>query len=101
VLFRSRVLAAVGYHPNWEVTIDGSLMQTQWSLPGFMLVSVPKGTHRIAFHYRGSVLKLYLLLGGLGVIFTVLARWYFRQSNKNAYPSAAVAPIETVRPTLK
>jgi hypothetical protein len=96
-----RVLAAVGYHPNWEVTIDGSLMQTQWSLPGFMLVSVPKGTHRIAFHYRGSVLKLYLLLGGLGVIFTVLARWYFRQSNKNAYPSAAVAPIETVRPTLK
>jgi len=59
---------AVGFHPNWRVSVDGEPGETKWTVPGFVQVDVPAGTHKIVFHYKGSALKPYLLTFSLLLI---------------------------------
>ena len=64
------VVAAVGFHPNWRVVLDGAETGKEWVLPGLIGLRVPAGRHIISFEYRGSALKKYLLLLAIAVIGT-------------------------------
>jgi hypothetical protein len=64
------IVAAVGYHPNWEATVDGRPTPTGWCLPGFVRISVPEGEHRVVLRYRPSSSKVYLVFLALVVIGT-------------------------------
>lgn len=68
-----KVVAAIGYHPNWKVEVDQNLVDAQWVLPGLVGVNVPAGEHAISFRYEGSRLKFYLLL--LGIVTIIATIW--------------------------
>ena len=62
------VIAAHGFHPNWQVYIDDEKVATKWVTPGFLGFDVPAGDHRVMVQYEGSGLKKYLLGIALFVI---------------------------------
>jgi hypothetical protein len=72
------VVFAHGFHPNWQVTVDGIPTPSVWVSPGFLGVNAPAGTHTIKAHYVASSLKpLLCLLSVLLIMFApyVWKRW--------------------------
>jgi hypothetical protein len=47
------VILSVSYDPGWTATIDGRPRATQMIAPALVATTVPAGTHRIIFRYRG------------------------------------------------
>jgi hypothetical protein len=64
------VLLKATYDPRWTVTVDGKPAKTAMMAPSLVGVTVPPGTHEVAFRYRpyGN----YPLLFGLGLLALVL-----------------------------
>jgi Bacterial membrane protein YfhO len=50
------------FHPSWQVEVDGRRVPTLQVTPGFLAAEVAGGSHRVAFRYRPSRLKLALFL---------------------------------------
>lgn len=48
------------FHPSWQVEVDGHRVPALQVTPGFLAAEVAGGSHRIAFRYRPSRLKLAL-----------------------------------------
>lgn len=46
------IVAKVGYHPFWQVTLDGEPVETLYALPGFVAARAPAGEHRFEASYR-------------------------------------------------
>jgi len=67
------------YDPNWQVTVDGqpsALLRCNYLMRG---VQVPKGEHRVEFHFRPPTDSLYvslatIALGGLLLIATFVVK---------------------------
>lgn len=63
------------YDPNWQVTVDGqpaALLRCNYLMRG---VQVPKGEHRVEFHFRPPINSLYVSLAAiaLGGVLLVVA----------------------------
>jgi hypothetical protein len=50
---RAVVVLSTSFDPGWSVTIDGRPASTQMVAPALVAVTVPPGSHNIAFQYRG------------------------------------------------
>jgi hypothetical protein len=50
---RAVVVLSASYDPGWQATVDGHPAQTQMIAPAVVGVSVPAGTHVVAFRYDG------------------------------------------------
>jgi hypothetical protein len=46
------VVFKIGYHPRWELLVDGKRHKTLRVTPGFIGVEIPKGEHRLDLQYR-------------------------------------------------
>jgi Bacterial membrane protein YfhO len=59
------VILSASYDPGWTATVDGHPTPTQMVAPALVATTVPAGTHRIAFRYRGSgsYVELFVLCG--------------------------------------
>jgi hypothetical protein len=66
-----RIVAAIGFHPNWQVSVDGVIQEKLWVQPGFTAVEVLAGKHAVSFEYNGSISKKYHVLLALLVILSV------------------------------
>ncbi len=42
----------IGYHPRWELLVDGERYKTLPVTPGFVGAEIPKGEHRLELRYR-------------------------------------------------
>ena len=63
------VVLSASFDPGWSVTVDGRPQVTEMLAPALVGASVPAGTHRIAFRYRGySAYPLLLVLSGLTLL---------------------------------
>lgn len=63
------------YDPNWQVSVDGkpaAMLRCNFLMRG---VQIPKGEHRVEFHFRPPINSLYVSLAGLalGVVLLVVA----------------------------
>ncbi len=73
---RAVVVLSASFDPGWSVTVDGHPAKTQMVAPALVAVTVPAGTHQIAFRYTGfgGYPELFLLAAlDLGVV-AVLTR---------------------------
>jgi uncharacterized membrane protein YfhO len=41
------------FDPGWTATVDGRSQRTEMVAPALVATTVPSGTHRIVFRYRG------------------------------------------------
>jgi Bacterial membrane protein YfhO len=59
------VVLSASYDPGWKATVDGHSTPTQMVAPALVATTVPAGTHRIVFRYRGygSYIELFALCG--------------------------------------
>ena len=62
------VVGAVGFHPNWVVSVDGQSVDKKWVMPGFIAVDVPSGKHEISFFYQGSRIKKYMFALSIALV---------------------------------
>ena len=66
------------YDPNWQVTVDGqpaALLRCNYLMRG---VQIPKGEHRVEFHFRPPLNGFYVSLAALalgGVLLMVAVFW--------------------------
>lgn len=51
------VVFKVGYHPRWELLVDGVKINTARITPGFVGAELPKGEHRLELNYRPAPFK--------------------------------------------
>jgi hypothetical protein len=58
------VVLSASFDPGWTATVDGRRQRTEMVEPALVATTVPKGTHRIIFSYRGR--QNYLLLFAVG-----------------------------------
>ena len=75
-----KIIAPIGFHPNWKAAVDGSTVDTQWVTPGFVAIKVPPGRHEISISYQGSWLKKYLLFLST-VIIIISSRFHLLDKN--------------------
>jgi hypothetical protein len=47
------VVLSASYDPGWTATVDGRSQPTEMVAPALVATTVPAGTHRIIFRYRG------------------------------------------------
>ena len=47
------VVLSASFDPGWTATIDGRSQRTEMVAPALVATTVPTGTHRIVFRYRG------------------------------------------------
>lgn len=53
------------HHPWWRASVDGQPQPLEWVAPGFMAVSVPAGSHQVAFDYTVPSYKRWLVPFGM------------------------------------
>ena len=58
------VVLSASFDPGWTATVDGRPQRTEMVAPALVATTVPAGTHRIIFRYRGW--RDYPLLFGVG-----------------------------------
>jgi uncharacterized membrane protein YfhO len=47
------VVLSASFDPGWTATVDGRPQHTEMVAPALVATTVPAGTHRIIFRYRG------------------------------------------------
>ena len=47
------VVLSASFDPGWTATVDGRRQRTEMVAPALVATTVPAGTHRIIFRYRG------------------------------------------------
>jgi hypothetical protein len=47
------VVLSASFDPGWTATVDGHRQRTEMAAPALLATTVPTGTHRIIFRYRG------------------------------------------------
>ena len=60
------------YHPNWEVTVDGTKVPTFMVSPSYLGVSMAPGKHQVDAVYRATPSKAPLLVAGLVAVIVLL-----------------------------
>jgi hypothetical protein len=71
------LVLSITYHPNWQVTSDGTPLTTFMVSPSVIGVSLPPGTHTVVAEYRSTPMKTPLLITGglvLGAIVVLRRR---------------------------
>ena len=62
----SAMVIKVTYHPNWRVTVDGTVVPTFMASPSYLAFALPAGEHFVVAEYRSAPIKTPLLaLGAL------------------------------------
>jgi hypothetical protein len=82
------------FHPSWEVEVDGRRVPALQVTPGFLAAEVAGGTHRVAFRYRPSRLKLGLfVLAVLATLATTVpAAWLAASRRRSPAGPAGAGP---------
>jgi hypothetical protein len=63
------VVLSASFDPGWTATVDGRRSRTEMVAPALVGITVPAGTHRIVFRYRGwPDYPLLLALGAVTLI---------------------------------
>jgi len=63
------------YHPNWQVTVDGTAVDTYMVSPSMIGLDVPAGRHTVVAEYRSTPMKAPLLaLGGIVLLAIIIGR---------------------------
>lgn len=62
------------YHPNWDVRVDGSRVETFMVSPSFIGIMLPAGEHTVTAEYRSTPLKGWLLAFA-ALLMLALAAW--------------------------
>jgi hypothetical protein len=63
------VILSVSFDPGWTASIDGRPRATQMIAPALVATTVPAGTHRITFRYRGfHGYPLLFAVSGLAIV---------------------------------
>ena len=57
-------MLSASFDPGWTATVDGRSQPTEMVAPALVATTVPAGTHRVVFRYRGW--QDYPLLFALG-----------------------------------
>jgi hypothetical protein len=60
------------YHPNWQVTVDGTPIDTFMVSPSYIGISLPAGTHQVDAVYQATPIKTPLLILGLLTLVALL-----------------------------
>src|SRR5207247_247741 len=60
------------FHPNWQVTVDGTPERTFMVSPSYLAVAVPAGRHVVVAEYRSSASRTPLLVTGALVVVGVI-----------------------------
>jgi hypothetical protein len=47
------IVLSASFDPGWTATVDGRLQRTEMVAPALVATTIPAGTHRIIFRYRG------------------------------------------------
>ncbi len=56
------VMFKMSYHPDWQVKIDGRLVNKYAVFPFYLAVKVPPGEHTVEFTYLPNTLKVALII---------------------------------------
>ncbi len=75
------------FHPSWEVEVDGRHVPALQVTPGFLAAEVAGGSHRIAFRYRPSRLKLALFVLAILAPTATLARLAWLETLRRRSPT--------------
>jgi uncharacterized membrane protein YfhO len=65
------------YHPGWQVTVDGTPVETVILAPGYIGVPVTSGTHYADFVYSPPFYKRILFALGLLLLLGLLFKPFF------------------------
>lgn len=88
---RAAVVLSAGYHPRMEAFVDGHNVKTEMVAPGFAAVTVPRGRHRVEFHYRSY--QYYWVWGLVALVTLGLAWWASRRAERGREASGAGDPV--------
>jgi hypothetical protein len=67
------VVLSASFDPGWTATVDGHRQRTDMVAPALVATTVPTGTHRIIFRYRGW--QDYPLLFAVGAVALLAVAW--------------------------
>ena len=67
------VVLSASFDPGWTATVDGHRQRTEMVSPALVATTVPAGTHRVVFRYRG--LPYYPLLFSLCAATLLALAW--------------------------
>ena len=67
------VVLPITFHPNWQVTSDGTPLETFMVSPSIIGISLPAGSHTVVAEYRSTPMKTPLLIAGGILLITVVA----------------------------
>jgi hypothetical protein len=83
------VVLSASFDPGWTATVDGRRRRTEMVAPALVATTVPAGTHRIVFRYRGW--KDYPLLFAIGAaaLIALACSLRRRQTDRLRNPSTA------------
>jgi hypothetical protein len=65
------VVLSASFDPGWTATVDGRRQRTEMVAPALLATTVPAGTHRIVFRYRGWPAYPLLFAVGAAALFAV------------------------------
>lgn len=97
------VVAKIGFHPFWRVTVDGERAETLFVFPGFVAVRAEPGEHVVEGEFRWPASSHWLLLlAPLPLVFgrrfqraverRIAGRWRSAAAAAEPSPSGATAP---------
>lgn len=55
------IMFKMSYHPNWQVTIDGVLVEKSAVFPMYVAAPASPGTHKISVTHKPNTLKIFLI----------------------------------------
>jgi hypothetical protein len=65
------IVLSASFDPGWTVTVDGRHQRAEMVAPALVATTLPAGTHRITFRYRGSQDYPLLFAIGAAALFAV------------------------------
>jgi hypothetical protein len=81
------VVLSASFDPGWTVTVDGRRQRTEMVAPALVATTVPPGTHRIVFRYRGW--QDYPLLLAVGAAALLALAYIDIRLSRSAVPAGA------------
>jgi uncharacterized membrane protein YfhO len=73
----SYLMLKTNYHPGWQVTVDGTTVETVILAPGYIGVPVTVGSHYADFVYHPPVYKRILFALGIILLLGLLFKPFF------------------------
>jgi hypothetical protein len=93
---RAVVVLSASFDPGWSVSVDGRPTQAEIVAPALVAVTVPRGTHEIAFRYRGF--SWYPELLALAVLDLLAVALVIRRGTQRTHRSTPHRRLTQCRP---